>query len=130
VVILVVVIVIVIVVVVVVVVVIPKVAAVMLAVFAMELTSAHILSMNPVMILPMSRYPYPQVAFVPIARAIGVIGLIAQIDFDPEPHGVWPHQQANEQESHCKNRKFRFHSCYNLFLRGVSVIALIAAKLR
>jgi hypothetical protein len=104
--------------------------AVMLAVFTMELAPAHILSMNPVMILPMSRYPYPQVAIVPIARTIGVIRLIAQIDFDPESHGAWPHQQANEQESHCKNRKFRFHSCYNFFLRGASVTALIAAKLR
>jgi hypothetical protein len=87
--------------------------AMMLAVFAMERALALIMPMDPVMVLPMPRYPYPQEALVPIARTIGVIGLIAQFDRDPDSHRTWPKKHANRQESHCKNREFRFHDVIN-----------------
>ena len=94
------------------------VVAMMLGMFAMELTAAHILPMNPFVMVfrPMPGNPEPFVAIVPVACTIGVIRPIAQVDRDPDRHGVWPHKQANRQESHCKTRKFCFHSRYKLFV--------------
>ncbi len=81
-------------------------------VFAMELASAFIMPMNPFMMMsgPMSRHPYPEIAIIPIARTLGVIGAIADLDRDPERHHTGPGNQANRQESYCKNREFCFHN--------------------
>jgi hypothetical protein len=78
-------------------------------VFAMELSLALIMPVNPVMILPMPGYPHPIVTIIPIVRTI-VIRPIAQLDRETDRHGAWPGQQANRQESHNKSREFRFHS--------------------
>ena len=85
-------------------------------VFAMELALAHIMPMNPFMMVfrPMPGYPHPIVTIVPIERTI-VIRPVTQLDRDPDRHGAWPHNHANRQESHYKNCKFLFHSRYKLF---------------
>ena len=86
--------------------------------FAMPLATALIMPMHPVVMVfpPIPGYPHPFVATVPIARTIGVIRPITHVDGEPDRHGAWPDQHANRQESHCKNRKFRFHSRCQLFV--------------
>ncbi len=85
--------------------------------FAMPLATALIMPMHPAMVFPpRPGYPHPFVATVPIARTIGVIRPIPDLDRDPDRHGAWPDKHANRQESQCKNRKFRFHSRYQLFV--------------
>jgi hypothetical protein len=77
---------------------------------SMPLAMALIMPMNPFVMVfpPMPRYPHPFVATVPIARTL-VIWPITHLDREPDRHGVWPDNHANRQESHRKNRKFRFH---------------------
>jgi hypothetical protein len=87
-------------------------------VLTMPFATALIMPMNPsMMVPPRPGYPNPFVAIVPIGRAV-VIRPITQIDRDPDRHGAWPDKHASRQESHCKNRKFRFHSRYKSFARG------------
>jgi hypothetical protein len=83
--------------------------------FAMPLATALVMPMNPsVMVFPpIPGYPHPFVAIVPIARTVGIIRPITHVDREPDRQGAWPDQHANRQESHCKNRKFRFHSVVN-----------------
>lgn len=92
----------------------------LLGMFALKLAMARIMPMNPFVMVfpPMPGYPHPFVATVPIARTICVKRLITHLDRDPDRHGAWPDKHANRQESHCKNRKFRFHRRFKLFARG------------
>jgi hypothetical protein len=86
--------------------------------FAAELATAFIMAMHPsMMIAPRPRYPHPFVTTVPIRGAV-VIWPIAHVDRDPDRRGAWPNKHANRQESRRENRKFRFHSRYQLFARG------------
>src|SRR5437667_4213856 len=80
--------------------------------FAMPLATALIMPMHPsVMVFPpIPGYPHPFVAIVPIARTIGIIRPITNVDREPDRQGAWPDQHANRQDSHCKNRKLRFHT--------------------
>ena len=71
---------------------------------AMEFAMALIMPTNPLMVIaPMPAYKHPFVAFVPIARTIGVIDPIIriQINRDPDCLGAWPNQHADRQENHC-----------------------------
>ena len=87
--------------------------------FAMPLATALIVPMHPVMVFPpIPGYPHPFVATVPIARTIGVIRPIPHLDRDPDRHRAWPDKHANRQESHRKNREFRFHSVMNCSYEG------------
>jgi hypothetical protein len=100
--------------------------------FAMPLATALIMPMNPsVMVFPpIPRYPHPFVAIVPIARTVGIIRPITHVDREPDRHGAWPDQHANRQESHCKNRKFRFHSVVNCSYEDDSLAASYRSKPR
>jgi hypothetical protein len=83
-------------------------------VFAMPFAGAHIMAMNPfvMMFRPMAGYPHPQVSIVPIRWTI-VIRPITYLDRDSDGVGRWPNKHANRQESRYKNRKFPFHSVIN-----------------
>jgi hypothetical protein len=83
-------------------------------VFAMPFAGAHIMAMNPFMMMfrPMAGYPHPQVSIVPIRWTI-VIRPITYLDRDSDGVGRWPNKHANRQESRYKNRKFPFHSVIN-----------------
>jgi hypothetical protein len=83
---------------------------------ATPLAMALIMPVNPFVMVfsPVPGYPHPFVATVPIARTL-VIRPIAHLNRDPDRHGVWPDKHANRQESHRKNRKFRFHNRYRSF---------------
>lgn len=98
--------------------------------FAMPLATALIMPMHPVVMVfpPRPGYPHPFVATVPIARTIGVIRPITHVDREPDRHGAWPDQHANRQESHCKNRKFRFHSVVNCSYEDDSLAASYRSK--
>ena len=99
--------------------------------FAMPLAMALIMPMRPVMVFPpIPGCPHPFIATVPIARTIGVIRPIPHLDRDPDRHGAWPDKHANRQESHCKNRKFRFHNVITCSYEGDSLAAslFIAGK--
>ena len=104
------------------------VVVVLVGMFAMPLATALIMPMNPFVMVfrPMPGYPHPFVAIFPIARTIGVIRLITQIDRDPERHGAWPDKHANRQESHRENRKLRFHNVINCSYEGDSLAASFA----
>jgi hypothetical protein len=98
--------------------------------FAMPLATALIMPMHPSAMVfpPIPGYPHPFVATVPIARTIGVIRPITQVDREPDRHGAWPDKHANGQESHCKNRKFRFHNVINASYEGDSLTASYQSK--
>ena len=103
----------------------------LLGVFAMEFAMALIMPMHPMMAFPPTPgYPHPFIATVPIARTIGIIRPITHLDRDPDCHSAWPDKHANRQESHCKNRKFRFHNVITCSYEGDSLAAslFIAGK--
>ena len=60
--------------------------------FAMPLATALIMPMHPsVMVFPpIPGYPHPFVAIVPIARTIGIIRPITNVDREPDRHGAGP----------------------------------------
>jgi hypothetical protein len=85
--------------------------------FLTELTPTLIMSMNPMPMLPMPGDPDPLVTFIPIARTIGVIRLIADVDREIDRHRARTQEHAERQDRHGKNCKFSFHH-YQFFVRA------------
>lgn len=86
----------------------------LMGMFLTELAPALITSMNPfVVVVPMAGEPDELVAIVPIARTF-IKPPITYLDREPDRVSALLDNHTSGQKSHCKNRKFLFHT-YKLF---------------